>query len=331
LESRSSLRNWTHLQVRQNPQIKEYLSQYGFKYASDWGLFNKVGPKQLEQLSKRDRYLVESFHAVYRRDRRRQPHNGARKLPDPSYAQLREMLRLLQKKGVNINSIKELNHELKKVGQLLRDYEIWSSRGSPITEPLESLNPDTGDYFESPKLIDNRELDSLERLEQNELYEFLNQGVIEVLDEAIAQGLQQHIASVKKRPKYAPLAKKIIPAFRLLYSQGMSLSKIAEALGMGNQSKASRVLEPQKLLKKVRYLSLDKFYQLLSSNGVIEQERLSNNPDAFTEINQAIQDFLDAKVFEEAEAEISRSKNRSLNSLYAQRLRCHLENLEKRA
>ncbi|NEO97442.1 MAG: hypothetical protein F6K58_01750 [Symploca sp. SIO2E9] len=296
-------------------------------------MFNKVEPKQLEQLSKRDRYLVESFHAVYRRDRRRQPHNGARKLPEPTEAQLREMLRFLQKKGVNINSIKELNHELRKVGQLLRDYDIWSSRGSPLAEPLENLNPDTGDYFESPELVDRSELERLEKLEQNELYEFLNQGVIDVLDEAIAQGLQEHIASVKKRPKYAPLAKKIIPAFRLLYSQSMSLRKIAEALGMGNQSKASRVLEPQKLLNQVRYLSLDKFYQLLLDKfqGVIEQERLSNNPDALREINQAIQDFVDAKVFEEAVAEINRSKNRSLNSLYAQRLRCHLENLEKRA
>lgn len=331
-ESKLSLRNWTHLQVKQNPQIKQFLSQFGFKNLSDWALLNKVRSKQLEQLSERDRNLVESFHAVYRRDRREQP-KGAKRLPDPTEVQLREMLCFLQRRSVNINSIKELNAELKRLGKLLQDYDIWSRRGSPLAEPLEKLNPETGDYFESSKLIDERESDGLEKLEQSELYEFLNRGMIEVLDQAIAQGLQEHIASVKRRPRYAPLAKKVTRGFRLFYCQGMSLGKIAENLGIGNQSKASRLLEPRKLIDKIRYLSLDKFYQLLLDkfHGVIEQEKLSNNPDAFTKINQAIQIFLDAKVFEEAVAELSSSKNRSMNSLYAQRFGCHLDNLEERA
>ncbi|NER28693.1 MAG: hypothetical protein F6J89_13925 [Symploca sp. SIO1C4] len=330
-ESKLSLRNWTHLQTKQHPQIKKFLSQFGLKVLSDWALFNKVGKQQFEQLSKRDRDLVESFHAVYRRDRRLQPRNGTRRAPDPTEVQLREMLCFLQKKGVNINSINKLMIELKRVAKLLQDYDIWSRRGSPLAEALENLNPETGDYFESPKLIDNSQLGGLERIEQNELYGFLHWGMIEVLDQAIEQGLQKHIASVKKRPRYAPLAKKVISGFRLLYCQGMSLGKIAEALGMGNQSKASRVLEPRQLLSKIRSLSVEKFYRLLLDKfqGFIEQEELATNRDALNNLNQEIEFFLDDKIFEEAAAEISTSKNRSMNSLYAQRICCYLEKLEK--
>jgi hypothetical protein len=67
--SSMSLDNWVYLQTKQNSEVKDFLSEFGFQNLSDWALMNRVRPKQIEKLSVRDRHLVEVFHSVYRRDR----------------------------------------------------------------------------------------------------------------------------------------------------------------------------------------------------------------------------------------------------------------------
>lgn len=84
--SSMSLENWAVLKTRQCPELKRFLSEFGFQHLSDWSLLNRARPKQLEQLSERDRHLIEAFHAVYRRDRRRQA--SVRKCSAPNPAQL---------------------------------------------------------------------------------------------------------------------------------------------------------------------------------------------------------------------------------------------------
>ena len=64
-----SLENWAYLQTKQNKELQNFLSEFGFKPLSDWTLMNRARLSQLERLSERDRHLVEVFHAVYRRDR----------------------------------------------------------------------------------------------------------------------------------------------------------------------------------------------------------------------------------------------------------------------
>ena len=127
---RMSLDNWAYLQTRQNPELKDFLSEFGFKALSDWALLNRARPKQLERLSERSRTSVEIFHAVYRRDRLGQRQAGVRKCPDPSSAQLQEMLTLLQERNVIINSRVESVKQLKQVSTQFRKDDIWSYRES---------------------------------------------------------------------------------------------------------------------------------------------------------------------------------------------------------
>ncbi|MBW4597237.1 MAG: hypothetical protein KME46_31165, partial [Brasilonema angustatum HA4187-MV1] len=98
LESKMSLDNWAYLQTTQNPELKGFLAEFGFQHLSGWALLNRVRVKQFESLSKRDRHLVEVFHGVYRRDRLEKNSKRPRKCPDPSSAQLQEMLKNLQKR-----------------------------------------------------------------------------------------------------------------------------------------------------------------------------------------------------------------------------------------
>jgi hypothetical protein len=141
-QSRMSLDNWAFLQTKQNPELKNFLSEFGFKTLSDWALLNRARPKQLELLSMDDRHLVEVFHAVYRQDRRQQRQKSAKRCPEPTEAQLKKMLGHLQSRKVTINSTTaDVMKALKRVTIQLRQYDIWSYR-----EPLEIQEPDTGNY-----------------------------------------------------------------------------------------------------------------------------------------------------------------------------------------
>ncbi len=67
-QSRMSLDNWAYLQTKQNPELRDFLSEFGFKHLSDWALLYRARPIQIERLSQRVRTSVEVFHAVFRRD-----------------------------------------------------------------------------------------------------------------------------------------------------------------------------------------------------------------------------------------------------------------------
>ena len=115
LQSRMSLDNWTYLQTKQNPELKIFLSEFGFKNLSNWALLNRARKKQLENLLYEERCVVEAFHAVYRRDRQQQKNRVTKKCPDPTNDQLEEMLAYLKPKKVRINTPFQLIKELKQI------------------------------------------------------------------------------------------------------------------------------------------------------------------------------------------------------------------------
>ena len=317
--TRMSLENWTYLQTKQNPELKNFLSEFGFKALSDWALMNRAKPKQLERLSERSRTSVEIFHSVYRRDRLGQRQAGVRKCPDPSSTQLQEMLTLLQERKVIINSPVELIKELKQVATELRKYDIWSYR-----ESLDIYDPDTGSYTPRADLP----TDSLNELdvERRELMEFLHQQLSLALAGAIEQEIRASITKLEKSKTYAPLAKQFIPGLQLYYCQGLSLKDIAPKLGMSSWAQARRVLNPGDLLNKVRgscvQQVLDRTLEKAKDKGLT---KIPPEADYLKTLLEQIKDFADEEVFSEAVEEIQAGKNRSMNSLYAQQLRLYFE------
>ncbi|HAA27267.1 MAG TPA: hypothetical protein DCE56_05765 [Cyanobacteria bacterium UBA8553] len=314
-----NLDNWAYLQTKQNQELKDFLSEFGFKHRSDWGLLNRVGLKQLERLSKRDRYLVEVFHEVYRRDRIGQQHRGIGQCPDPTNAQLEEMLTGLQKRNVVINTTVELMTELKQIVTQLRRYDIWSYR-----EPLEIYDPDTGSDVPRPDLP----YESLNELdvEQQDFLEFFHQQLGLALDRAIEKEICDRITKLEKSKKYAPLAQQFIPGLQLYYCQALSLKEIAPKLGMTSWDQARRVLNPGEILSNVRELTvqqiIDKILEKAKDKGLTE---IPPEPDYLKALVEQIEAFADEEIFAEAAEEIRAGKNRSMNSLYAQQLRLYFE------
>ncbi len=318
--SSMSLDNWAYLQTKQNPDLKNFLGEFGFKHLSDWAMMNRVRPKQLAQLSPRDRSLLEVFHAVYRRDRQLMRAKGAQKCPDPSLLQLTEMQDKLQIRGIVINSTVALMGELKQLATQLRQYDIWSYR-----EPLEIQDPETGGYTPRPDLPH----DSLDELDV-EQQEFLD-SIHEQLKLAVSQGIELEIENcinqLKKSKKYAPLAGQFVPGLRLYYIEGLSLRDIAPQLGMSSWDQARRILNPGELLRLVRSRVVQKLLDIsLEKSQNLGLSSTPPEPDYLKMVSEQVEAFADGEVFQEAGEEIRAGKNRAMNSVYAAQLRVSLNN-----
>ncbi|NMG19260.1 hypothetical protein DP116_07255 [Brasilonema bromeliae SPC951] len=319
LESKMSLDNWAYFQTTQNPELKNYLAEFGFKHLSDWALLNRVRAKQFERLSKRDRHLVEVFHAVYRRDRLQKHSRGVRKCPEPSSTQLQEMLNGLRKRDVMINSTVELMNELKQVVTQLRHYDIWSYR-----EPLEVQDPNTGGYtFRTDLPADNlNEVD----IEEQEILDFLHEQLSLALKNAIEQEIGDRIKILKKSKNYAVFAQQFLPGLQFYYCQSLSLKDIAPKLEMTSWDQARRVLNPGELLSKVRTTTVKQLLDSILKKA--EEKHLTKNPpepDYLKTLAEYIEAFADDEIFREAAEEIRVGKNRSMNSFYARQLCKYIE------
>ncbi|GAA6619706.1 hypothetical protein [Scytonema sp. NUACC26] len=318
-QSRMSLENWAYLQTRQNPELKEFLSEFGFQHLSDWALLNRARPKQLERLSQRERHLVEVFHAVYRRDRQQQRSYQTRRCPDPTNAQQQEMVAQLQQRNVIINDSMELIKELKLVVAQLRQYDIWSHR-----ESIEIQDPETGGYT----LRTDLPYESLSELdvEQRELLEFLHEQLQLALLIAIREEVQASLSRLEKSKKYAPLAKQFIPGLKLYYGQGLALKEISSQLRMSSWDQARRILNPGELLNKIRYVTVQKLLEkILHKAKEKGLTQIPPQPDYLTTLSEQIEAFVDEEIFQKASEEIRVGKNRSMDSVYAQQLIQYLE------
>ena len=318
-QSKMSLDNWAYLQTKQNKELKNFLSEFGFKLLSDWALLNRARAKQLEGLSKRDRHLIKAFHEVYRRDRRKQRNNGARRCPDPNKSQLREMLGYLQQREIVIETTVEMMKELKQVATQLRQYDIWSCRA-----PLEIQAPETGTYVPRPDLPHDSTNEM--EVEEQEFLDFLHHQFQLALVDAIAQEIEHKLTKLQKSKRYAPLAEQFIPGLQLYYCQGKSLKEIAPQLGMSSWDQARRILNPGGILSQVREKCVQQLLEsILNQASLKGLTKIPPEPDYLKTLAQQIEAFADGEVFQEAAAEIKAGKNRSLNSLYAQQLRLYFE------
>ena len=317
--SRMSLDNWAYLQTKQNPQIKNFISEFGFKHLSDWALLNRIRRKQLENLSIRDRNIVEAFHMVYRRDRVRQRENGIRKCPDPSRIQLQEMLKYLKEKNFNINTTKDLIISLNQIALQLRQYDIWNSR-----EPLEIYNPEIKTY--TPRTdLPGANLD-LEEEENREFMDFLHKQLNLILADAIKQEINNRISQLQKSKKYAIFANKYIQGLQLYYCYNLSLREIAPQLNMKSWDRARRILNPGKLLSDVRSFTIQKIITIILKKAQEKKFFIgSSSQEYIKNIAQEVECFADTELFKEAAEEIRAGKNRTMNSLYAQHLRIYFQ------
>jgi hypothetical protein len=314
--TRMSLENWAYFKTKQNPEIKAFLSEYGFQHLSDWALLNRIRKNQLERLSHPDRQLIEAFHAVYRRDRRQQERQRT-KCPPPSPAQLTEMATLLSENP----DTDRLLSALQQIATQLRQYDVWSSR-----EPLEIYDVETEAYQPRPDLM-NAGVDELE-MEKGELRTFLVEEFQLSLHQAIARSIGDRLTTLTQSKTYANFASQLIPGLQLYYGQGLSLKDIAPQLKMTSWDQARRILNPGELLSRVRTLTVQQvLHKTLEKATQMGLTRDPPTPDYLTTLIEQIEAFADAEIFQRAAEELRAGKSRAMTSPYAQALRSHLQSL----
>lgn len=319
---RSSLTTWTSKLVKNHRELNTFLLEHGVYMISDWAILNDTTPKQLQRIfaefhnlskdeTQQAAILLESYHAVYRRDRLKQRQTGVKGqcLP-PTIDQLQQIAQLCQKANCT-PSPEVIMSSLQKIAEHLRQYRIYARGGKTPTESLDQ--PETqlvAERLHSSSINDD-DFD-----EQTQFLTSYRQQFINCLDRAMEQVTSDHFRYLQR--KDSQKAQQFITALQLFHCQGQSMGEIAPLVGLQAQFQVSRLL-------KLKGFRADVRQQMLKTLRVfiLEKAKAYTDPQHLRNLEQQVEVALDeqiANLLHEAETEASIAKNRSSTSLFARRL-----------
>ena len=323
LNSSESLDNWIWRLTQQNQNLKSFLWEFGVQTPSDWALLCKQIPRSLEsRFEEGDREIIEIFHAVYRRDRRNSDKKGL--CAEPTLNQLQDMRDLLQQRNMIVSSLGELIYHFKRIAEILRQDTLYRKTGSPKTIPLEIYDDLTNNF------VPNLELDyydpDIEEIEIDQLQENCHALFEQILYEAIAKVIAQHIEYLSKSKGYKSFSQRFHEGLQLYYLENMFLGEIAKQWKIP-WSKARRIFGLENFIKKVQYRTEEKFlYTILKTSTIVVPTTINSEPNLLKKVTESIRDYALKKTFNDAYAEIVSGKKHRKNSLFAQVLRHYLNN-----
>lgn len=326
LNSSESLDNWTWRLTKQNQNLKLFLWNFGIQTPSDWGILCREVPRSLKPLlQKGDCEIIEAFHTVYRRDRRKSNEKGL--CVEPTINQLQEMIILLHKKNTIVNSSRELMNHLHRIAEILRQDIVYRKTGQLKTIPTEIYDQSTDDYLPNRELPYHTDPDP-EYIELQQLQSVCNALFENVLYQAIAEVISQHLEYLNNSKGYKTFADKLYEGLRLYYQENMSLGEIAKLWEIP-WCKARRIFKLESLLNNVQYRTEEKFIEKLlnftaSSNLLTKVTTISTDPEYLKNIAEEMRAYALTKTFLEAHAEIQTGKKKSKKSLFAQILCCYI-------
>jgi len=242
----SSLSTWASMLTRQQSELNDFLLDYGILQQSNWALLNDKTPDDLRRILT-DPFnfpaieidqtcrLINSYHAVYRRDRR-----GSRgKCKPPSESQLLEIQQLL---GFTLAPA-EILAKLIEISDYLRQYRLIKKGRLPSVSMDDSeANPTLESRI---KEVNNPE-ESAPSEDRQQLYELIN----DCLDQAIKEAIDQrrsylHKQSPEKACQYSL-------ALKLYCCDQKTMAEIAIAVGLSAQWQVTRLLKLDDFLASIR-------------------------------------------------------------------------------
>ncbi|MEO0838436.1 MAG: hypothetical protein AAF063_05975 [Cyanobacteria bacterium J06643_5] len=321
-----SLDNWCIRCTRQNTDLQTHLLEVGVWIPSDWSLLCREIPQSLDtHFTNNHSQLIEVFHEVYRRDRRKFHQRG--RCSEPTYPQLEEMLCLLRDKNIILSSAYELIQHFQEIAEILRQDTYSTKIGSPKADSIDNYSRDNSDSFSQPNLSCINKNFNCEDIEEIELREILNKLPNKVLFKAISEIIPQRVAFLSKKKNYSAYAPKFIQGLQLYYQKinPLSLKEIA-ALWEINWAKARRIFQLSELIENVQSCSEKSFIEKIKEKASnFFTSELSCNPNNLRNIGQEVRFFLYEIAFKEAYAEITASRSLYKNSLFAQILRDYID------
>lgn len=324
---RSSLSTWTFKLVKQNRELKTFLIERGVYLVTDWAILNDTTCSQLQRIFsefhhlaeleiKQASILLESYHAIYRRDRRtarKSGNTGQCRLPTTEQLQqiayqfyLKTNLKLLDS---------DVMTQLQNMAERLRQYRIYVRGGSLPTESLDN----GGENYENIGYTDFTNAEE----EQTEFLEFYRQQFVDRLDEALEQVTRTRLSYLQRQN--SSIAESFSSALHLYHCQGLSMGAIAPLIGLQAQYQVTRLLKLKQFRADVRQIML-KTLLVSVLDKAIAYTNLAQTKAYEQQIEVALDEQI-AAVIQEVESEDTCAKNGPLKSLFARRLCQKLKNL----
>jgi hypothetical protein len=272
---RSSLANWTTRLVKHHRELNEFLLECGVYLLSDWAILNDTLPAKLRRVLSsgeplteaeilRSLKILDAYHQVYRRDRLAARQSGAKgQCPQPTEAQLEEMAQNLE-----ISPPSRVMGELRRIADRLRAYRIAIRTGKMKTLSIHG----TGDE-------DSREMDlpapNPEESESDRMAEAFVVQYRHAFAEALEKAIQSAI-SARYQSLSAPKNQQYLKAMMLFHQQGMSMTTIAQEVGLTKQFQVTRLLKLKELREAVRHemMGLLKRYVKAQASAFVTVEQL---------------------------------------------------------
>ncbi|MFB2839545.1 hypothetical protein ACE1CA_34065 [Aerosakkonemataceae cyanobacterium BLCC-F167] len=314
---KGSFNSWITRLVKHHRELNAFLLQHGVYLVSDWAILNDTTNKQLQRIFLEFHHLtsgeiqqfsllLETYHAVYRRDRlklRQTGGKGGQCLP-PTSSQIAEMISYFQiKSGIQLQSGQMMN-QFRNMADKLREYRIYIRGGIAKTEPLYC-----GENF-------NLESVSQEE-EETEFLTAYRRAFHSCLDKSLESAISDRLKRTSRQKNYS--SQQFIFGIHLFHCQQLSMSKIAGLIGLEQEYQVSRLLKLKEFRADVRQRMLKYLH-----DSVLQQAIAYTNPDLLPQLEQKIDVALDEQITQlinEAEAE-STTPNRREQSLFTARL-CH--------
>jgi len=299
---RASLATWTVRLVKQHHELNAFLLEQGLCMLSDWAILNDTKPKKLQrvltqfhQLTQTEVtqavYLLESYHAVYRRDRLLQRQKGT--CPDPTSAQLQQISVLLQQQIGQSLPLNVILARLVDLATRLRQYRIAVSGGLPPNQSLDQ--PDD-------PLLDQLSQESIHAEDDNPQLEFLQtyrQLFANCLEDAV-----QRVVSHRLQTLNPPKQQNFLKALQLFHCDQITMGAIAPKIGLQAQYQVSRLLKLDELRADVRH------WMLQCLRNSVENIALKYvEPDKLDKIDHQIAVALEERVDDLIQQEQANSKN----------------------
>lgn len=323
---KGSFTSWIARLVKHHRELNAFLLQHGVYLVSDWAILNDTNQRQLQRIFSEFHHLtpgeiqqfsllLETYHAVYRRDRlklRQSGGNGGQCLP-PSSPQIGEMISYFHAKcGIQFKSEQVMN-QLRDMADKLREYRIYIRGGMAKTEPLYTV--------ENRSLVSNLRAANSDNLldgQEEEEIEFLTAyrtAFRNCLDQSLESAISDRLNRTSRQKNYS--TQQFIFGIHLFHCQQLPMSEIAALVGLEYQYQVSRLLKLKEFRADVRQRMLK-----CLQNCVLQQATAYTDPDILPQLEQKIEVALNEQItqlIDEAEAE-STTPNRRQQSLFTARL-----------
>lgn len=321
----SSLSNWTTRTVKQNHGLNRVLVEHGLYLVSDWAILNDTKPTQLPAiLTNFHRFtpaeiehnvaLLESYRRVYLPDRLKQ---RRRQCAEPTSEQLARMSDDFHTQTTRFLPPATFLLQLQQLAKRLRQYRIYK-RGGPL--PTESIDTPAG--AAEIEQLEANVTDDADGQQQSAFLQRYRQLFLESLDQALAQVVRDR----QKKSKKPEQAMQFTTALHLFYCQQVSMTAIAQQLGVRGQDTVTRLLKLKDFRADVRRHML----QHLQSH-VLEQAKAYCDPERLQQLDDQVEAALNEQLDMLMEGDAKRAqtaKNCLAASLFSQQLCQYLDQVK---